>query len=500
MTSAPPKIRDLPGARTPADMAMVLASLPKEPLLSMISAQSVKQEAPWLRAFAQGGMFDFTEEMKNLGAVSDMNEICEDFADQTQAFTAFMRTVTLSIQEETAASIPLKRSMEIASFEANDDLKKLLAEQAPQIVAQYEAFCQNDQFGQYARRNVELHAAMAMWMVAACLVNEPTALKTLVEGSPKSLYNTVGLETLGPAFARFCVSGDAKMNLTPACAALQLSRIECLKVIGDFDQAALEHMGDYKAEGRDNDFDAIDLVGVLDKECLRLTCWPAALSHVLQSTMNTDAKMAEFIYPCAHKAMMPNTTAWLQCYQSAFLEAGIYAHEPETSLRVACVQGNVEVVSSLRSVVDWDKAFALDMFKGARSIILGALNHAGVPAEKARAIEAAALTLRMAREEGNGQTVIGLFAQEKNFFSKNSGGMEPIETILKKDALPILMEYIAQGLDPNKALQEGGLTPLQIADGIENSVCANAMRAWTARALTRNLMDEITLAQSQPRP
>lgn len=516
-------MKSTPAAQTPAEHAMVFASLAEPALLEHLRTRAMVQDTVALSAAFDSGIFDIrglidaepalveegpkhrVDKTKQAASYKRMAEITGDWAPRISAVTAFLRNGT----KETLLADPvlgaMKNEMTTLVMGATQEFKSLFEKVALDCVDQMHWVLGSGKSNPAARVD-PLDESFALLTAGAVVLNLPHVAAKIINMVPEASVTCFPSSLLGPEFEDLLVQGrDCQMSA--AGVALQFSRIQCLEamkvasapggtmppdiLVGQSKHPS-EGVADYKPFTFSENMDSARFVFVSNPSTFR---WAVedALSSRKVSTVN-------FVQRAGMDALDRDSV--LRPYTPAFLAAGIYDLNPAEAVKYAALNGLEDVVREAgnpprmgngrpeagRRVQKVDWVGMSQSHPRNEGILYNTIKAIARQGEGTR--ESALALVRRAEADGAMEPVMGAFLADSDQ-SKLKVRAEPMHyAILAKDP-QIVVAMLNAGVSPTEPQFPGVLSPLAMAEALDVPEVAHAIRAWSLRESARRAMDSM---------
>lgn len=488
-----PLIRLAARADTPELRAFVLGNLPEPLLVSMASMYGNCQNLEWVRTMVEGGLLDVREELARVDSEAAMSSLCDEWSQRAIALTHFMRDVQIVPLREDPELGPVSGALTIAVLQSPSDFTALCVQAADQLLEQRDTLLQHAQFGSVAAAAVAPTAAVARWLAAACVLDQPALAQRIATACPAAVNHLFGISVLGPQVRELIYhdrhqhqpvepssaeegAASDPFQVNPLFVALALSRRECMDVL--WASGADTALGRVREAGKDSFVQITTLQNyfapVSEPRGLK-----AALAYALSIASVSDR---EVVYAAATTAMS-GKMHWMQPYAVAYAAAGILDMHPGESVAHAVVNGHPAVLDQFKDRMPWDD---MPPFNGGASAFLMAANADeadGGELHDERS-EAMVRLARLAIEQDQPHVL-------QTFLDAQSGAtvLEPVTTLARTGFVEPILQFIDAGFDPRaKAGDEPSF--LEQVEAIAPTV-AQTLRSYLAAAKARDTVDTI---------
>lgn len=532
-------------AKSHAERALTLASLPMSALIPFLSNAASELQTPWLQSAMTMGAFDFSREISKDGMPShslkalnaaldfiknvDKRPYCVDanngrlvFDPQDGAGPAntelFLDRTLLTVNGHPEFN---------AFFE---DLVDHLIDALDRSVKDFThkwAHSDNDK-STHPLDVVELQESFGRLLIGACALDMPRMVHSIVTRFPEAAASLHRLDTMGPILVKLQLESLSDepdhFKFTPYFFAMQLNRDVCMDAM--VQASGLQHlpMGSevvfnegttdaietnngwllsQKIQVRSNQtMDIIDTFKVITP-----VCTPNILTKALTERLSDKRSKEEggpdrkYLYEKALQAI--GDDSWqdnvCNCFAS-FLQAGVYDLDTTRSMGEAVAFGFPEVAESIQGPIDWKQIFGAEpgnenftpVMRGARL----AAEH-GHPHSLCAAL---LIAIERAVDEGHSDLVIASTAL-LNLKAELDEKYEKLGVLVAQPmANMIIMEefqgplvaMLKAGLDPLKPLHPGTQSLLEMAESVNHDM-VNIIHSFNARKRSMALLDGMVM-------
>lgn len=488
-------------ARSPAEMAMVLASLPFSALLPLIGDRAKHNDVAWLRAITENGVLDVARDLDQVGTEDEFEHIASQWCAKCAALAELCRGIELTTVTEDPTYGELVNPMLIPVYRPTTAMSEWFQDAAHEVLNGYRELL-NHEHCRWApdsfRQGLE---TVSIWIAAASVMDQPETITLLAAAAPHALLKTFPRDRIGGKFSIWSEGESTSLSdyqYAPAFVALQLSRTACLEAMRAVMPAAINLMGERRRPNSVHDLQPFTLAGNIETASLKFMGLPSAFEVVVRQGLMSEEDEHN-LKEHGLRALDFWQGKLLHNYVPAFAAAGAYESDSTAALRAATIGGWVELTEVLgnRDDVDWE---ALSNEKsGLEGPVYRALIATDAPSPNSPEM-ALAQFLSKAQQAGQLDLFTAPFIQRGFGGNADFDTVEPITAAVKRNASVVLLAFMEGGVDPAAPAMRFFPPPIVIAETLgtlEGDESAAFMRSWKARQDARAVLAAV---DSDPRP
>lgn len=457
-----------------ADIARMLATLPEESRLSMMTNAAKAWNVEWLKAGLAAGMLDvegFAPAAVHPDPDAGVNGTAQAlWLRRCEAMMSIMRNVEYTAESKTNGTPSTLR------FHPSPDVEALAGDIIAHVSHGYASFKAEAPKADHQRTETALSAAMCL----AAMMGRADLLARLLETGPEAAMALVSDSLIGERFQQLTRDrAEEALCATPLMHAVVFGQMECSKLLLPhsgvdclmFDSSSEEeghrrfgmlralevfHFGD----------DVSTLTPVFQHLAAQHDATPAvdpydSYEHDGLARTGLAATIEAGLAQMDPDALNPGVLA-------AYLEARIFeqGEDPSEAIVAAVENDRPSVIAGLAHVIDWATirtdlmnypALPAAIEKGRSSGLVTLLNEAH-KAEKQKEIHGAFLTDRGEIRSSLASKLLGHQSNEKILMRLLAGGFDPDQKIELTDGKMSFADLAANRSDPNSSLVRSYMT------------------------------------------
>lgn len=464
-------------ASTPAEMGMVLSTLPPAMRWNFVLEKLKCSSPAWMDAARENGLFDAARE-------NDPDYGGREPLRMLEAAIGFVQTFAYGDTQTDPVFGALPHTYHVPLFEPSSDMLMAFT-RLVDIYLQEEARLQL--LRSQGAHAPSIAAHFARLMAGAAVLDLPDCVRRMAQACPEAVSEPVPYMLLGPNAKS--TTNNSGVWPTPFGIALMFSRTKCLDAMALHANSKTLPIGIeiHQRMGTHQEALLNRYFHLEDQYCLP-SAFAQALKHVLAKPLS-DAERQSYVN-LAMNAMNEDLPSQHQnLLRPACMAAGLYDIDPALSISKALLFGCEEIIRHLKGSIPWNDIGLTETEKD--SPMVHCLMASQMNSRVNEYENAMLAVIELAEADGEIERVLHQFA------SNDDDGdlwgpvqVEPLIRIMTMGFDRVLVKCLAHGLDPNAPAAPGAWTPQQMADATPTNA-STIFRSHTARGVAKSVIDEI---------